>query len=207
MAEEKKEISAKGMVSAVCIDWPKREILTVQNNTDPKKPLGFMGLPGGKIKEGEIPEKAVCRETKQETNQEGKAIMKYVVEIPKPGADGNYVHYFIIVKIISSGNELENNEDPRDTPKWVSLQEIIEGRVKMFRGHVKGCIMLLEKMTEGTVRQGKVNRNGIPILSEAPAGIRELLDEFKKVFDANGGYVRRFVPPRLIRAGYRPFNN
>jgi len=46
-------MGAKGMASSVSIDWQKKEILTVQNNTDPKKPLGFVGCPGGKMKEEE----------------------------------------------------------------------------------------------------------------------------------------------------------
>ena len=46
-------------------------------NTDPEKPSGFGGCPGGKMKTDETPETAVHRELKQETNQEGEIITKY----------------------------------------------------------------------------------------------------------------------------------
>lgn len=180
------------MFSNVCIDWKKKEILTILN-TDPKKPLGFTGLPGGKAKNGETPEVGGPRELFQETNQWGAAT-RHRVEIPKTGSDGDYVHYFIAVKIVYKRG-LKNHEEPLSTPQWVPLQEIIAGRVKMFRGHIQGLIMLLEKMSEEKNARGKIDRHGIPILSEAPPPVVELLAELKKVFNATGQCVRPLYRP------------
>lgn len=178
-----------GMVSAACFDWPKREILLVLN-TDPEKPLGFWGLPGGKMKEGETAEEGVLRELGQETNQEGETT-KYSVEIPKTGSDGNYIHHFIVVRIISPENELKNHEDPAAIPKWISLEEIILGRVKLFRSHVQGLILVLEKMMEGreTAKSGRVNKHGIKILSEGPPTVLEALNGFKNAFNESGQFI------------------
>lgn len=193
------------MFSDVAFRGGYKEILT-NLNTDPKKPLGFVGLPGGKAKDEELPEIGGPREFFQETNQDGRAT-KYIVAIPKTNPDGDYyIHYFILIKIISE-RELKNHEEPSAIPQWIPVEEIISGRVKMFRSHVQGLIMLLEKMAEGKSVQGRVDRNRIPILLERSHQVAELLDELKKVFDEKGGYVRKFVPQRLIRAGYRPFDN
>lgn len=184
-----------GMVSAISIDWAKREILLVLN-TDPEKPLGFWGLPGGKMKEGETPETAVIRELGQETNQDGK-ITKYKVEIPKTGSKGDYIHHFIFVIIVSRGKELKNYEDPLAIPKWIPLQEVISGKVKLFRGHIQGWILLFEKMAEekerGMKDTGKVNKHGIRIISDNPSPVSEMLDELKSVFDSGGKYVPFFL--------------
>ncbi len=177
-----------GMVSAVCINWTGREILLVLN-TNPEKPLGFWGLPGGKMKEWESPEVGAIRELYQETNQEGTAT-KFAVEIPKIGSYCDYVHSFIVVRIVSSERELKNYEDPKAIPKWIPLQEIIAGRVKMFRGHVRGLILVLEKMVEQkSSNQGKVDRNGIPIISEGPSALLETLNELKSAFNSSGQYI------------------
>lgn len=189
-------MEAKGMVSSVSIDWQKGEIFAVQNNTDSKKPLGFVGFPGGKMKDKETPEKGGVRELFQETNQDGKAT-KYIIEIPKTGPDGDYIHYFIFIRIFSKGKELKNHEDPRDTPAWISLQEIMNGRVKMFRGHIRGLMLVLEKMAGEKERvmkdTGRVNKNGIRILSDGPSPASETLNELKKVFDSGGKYVPFFL--------------
>lgn len=194
MAGETGKMSAKGMVSAVCIDWPKREILLVLN-TDPEKPLGFWGLPGGKMKNGETPEKAVIRELARETNQGGKAI-KYRVEIPKTGSNGDYIHSFIFVRIISE-KELKNYEDPLAVPRWIPLEEIILGRIKMFRGHIRGLMSVLEKMAEEKERAmkdtGRVNKNGIRILSDGPSPASEMLNGLRSVFDSGGKYIPFFL--------------
>jgi len=168
---------AEGMVSAVCIKWREKEVLLVPN-IDPKKPLDFWGLPGGKMKNEETPEIAAFRELAEETGQEG-IIGKHRVEITKTGSSGNYIHYFITVKILA-GNELKNCGDPGiGEPQWVPLQEIISGRVKMFRGHIQGLILLLEKMSEQNSGQGKVDRNGIPIIFHGSPAALEILDELR----------------------------
>jgi len=175
------------MFSNVCINWQRREILTIPN-TDPKKPLGFVGLPGGKAKDGETPEIGGPRELFQETNQDGKAT-KYIIEIPKTDHDGEYIHYFIATKIIFE-RELKNHEEPSSIPQWVPFQEIISGRVKMFRSHIQGLILLLEKMSEGKSVSGKTDRNGIPIISQGPPALLEIFNELKDIFDEK----RRYVP-------------
>ena len=177
----------EGMVSAACINWEKREILLVFN-TDLEKPLGFWGLPGGKMKEEETAEAGAVRELYQETSQEGKTT-KYSVEIPKTGSKGDYIHFFIAIRIPEE-KELKNHEDPAAIPKWIPFQEIITGRVKMFRGHVQGLILVLEKMVEQkSSNQGKVDRNGIPIISEGPSALLETLNELKNAFSTNGQFV------------------
>jgi 8-oxo-dGTP pyrophosphatase MutT (NUDIX family) len=196
MAEEKEKISAKGMVSAVCVDFRAKQILFVLN-TDAEKPLGFYGHPGGKMKEGETPEMAVIRELAQETNQEGK-VTKYIVAIPKTGSKGDYIHYFILVIITSRGKELKNYEDPLAIPRWIPLEEIITGRVKMFRGHIRGLMMVLEKMAEEKERvtkdtTGRINKNRIRILSDGPSPASKMLDELKEVFDSGGRYTPFFL--------------
>lgn len=197
---------AKAMFSNVCINWRKKEILTILN-TDPKKPLGFVGLPGGKARNEETHEIGGPRELYQETNQEVQPT-KHHVEIQKTGPDGDYIHYFIAVKIITE-RELKNHEEPLAIPQWVLFEEIISGRVKMFRSHIQGLTLLLEKMAEEKeITEKKVTKHGIPIISErAPRPVLEVLDELKSTFDARGHYVRKFVPRRYIRAGYRPFDN
>jgi len=181
------------MVSAVCIDWRTKQILLVLN-TDPEKPLGFWGLPGGKMKEGEAVEIGALRELFQETNQEGK-ILGYRIEIPKAGSRGDYIHNFVAVRIIPDGRELKNYEDPAATPKWIPFQEIIAGRVKMFRGHIRGLMLVLEKMAEGkTADKERINKHGIKILSEGPPAVLEVLNEFKNSFSENGQFISYYRP-------------
>ena len=191
------------MVSNVCINWRTKEILLI---FDPKKNLWYGGCPGGKMKEEESVEKAGPRELFQETNQEGK-LTKFRVKIPKDGPDGPYIHNFVFTKIIHSGNELKNHEDEKAIPRWVPLEALLLGKAKMFPSHVRGLVLVIEKMAEGEEKRDKIDKNKIPILSETMPGVAELLDELKKIFDENGHYVRKFVPQRLIRAGYRPFDN
>jgi ADP-ribose pyrophosphatase YjhB (NUDIX family) len=180
---------AKGMVSAVCINWPKKEILLIWNTADPEKPLGFWGLPGGKMKEEESPETGAIRELYQETNQEG-TVLKFAVEIPKTGPYGDYIHSFIAIKIISE-RELKNYEDPQAIPRWIPLEEIISGRVKLFRGHIRGLMLVLEKMAEEkkTAAKGRVNKHGFKILSEGPSPALELLNELRNAFSENGQFI------------------
>lgn len=177
------------MVSGICIDWQKREILGVLN-VEPEKPLGFYGHPGGKMKEGEAPEKAVIRELFQETNQEG-AVTKYRVEIPKTGPEGDYIHYFIFVKIVSSGRELKNHEDSKAVPRWNSIQEIMLERTKIFRSHIQGLRLVLEKMVESRemTKSGKTTKHGIPILSQGLSPALELLNELGKTFNEKGQFI------------------
>lgn len=168
------------MVSTVCVKWREREILLLPN-IDPAKPMGLWGLPGGKMKNGETPEQAALRELAEETGQEG-TIGKYRAEILKKGSDGEYTHYFIAVKILA-GKELKNCGDSGvGEPKWVPLQNIITGRVRMFRGHIQGLIMLLEKMSEKKNNTPKFDRHGIRILSDGPSAVSETLDALKNVF-------------------------
>ncbi len=173
-----------GMVSAVCINRAKKEILLVLN-TEPEKPLGFWGLPGGKMKEEEAAGKAVIRELIQETNQEGE-IVKHSVEISKTGSKGEYIHHFVAVRIVSFGKELKNYENPKGTPEWIPLQKIITGEVKMFRGHIQGLILILEKITEETLTKNRVNKHGIKIISECPPFVLEMLNELKSAFNQKG---------------------
>lgn len=170
------------MVSAVCIKWREKEILLVPN-VDPKKPLGFWGLPGGKMRDGEPVVVAVFRELAEETGQEG-TVGKHHAEIIKTGSDGDYVHFFVSVKI-SQGKELKNCGDPGvGEPRWVPFPEIIFGKIKMFRGHIQGLIMLLEEMAKGKIQHGgKLDKHGVPILSEGQSAIAELLAELKKIFN------------------------
>jgi len=164
------------MASAVCINKSKKEILLVLN-ADPKKPLGFWGLPGGKMKNKETAEIGVIRELYQETNQEGK-VLKYRMKIPKIGSDGEYIHHFIAAKIVSREKELKNYEDSKAIPKWIPLHEIIAGRIKMFRGHILGLIMILEKMAE----EKETDKNGIRIFSDGSFLAMEMLVELKNAF-------------------------
>lgn len=183
----------EGMVSAICIKWREREILLLPN-IDPAKPRGLWGLPGGKMKNGETPEQAALRELAEETGQEG-VIGKYRAEIPKKGSEGEYTHYFITVKIIP-GKELKNCGDSGvGEPKWTPMQNIITGRVKMFRGHIQGLILTLEKMTDKKISAPKFDRHGIRILSEGPSEAMELLAELKSRFDGEKKHV--LVPHHL----------
>ena len=180
-----------GMVSAICVDWSKKEILLVYNN-DPEKPQNSWGLPGGKMKAGETSEAAALRELGQETNQEGR-ITKYRVEIQKNGPRGEYIHNIFFVKIVSDGKELKNNEDPKAIPRRIPFQVIFSGKVKIFPSHVQGLILILEKMSEQkNLNQGKVDRNGILIMSEGPSALLEILNELKNAFDAKGKYIISF---------------
>ena len=184
----------EGMVSTICIKWREKEVLLVPN-IDPVKPLGFWGLPGGKTKNGETPESAALRELAEETGQKG-IIGKCNAEISKTGSGGDYIHYFINVKI-SPGKKLKNCGDPGiGEPKWIPFQEIVAGQIKMFRGHIQGLILVLEKIAEEKNSQGKVDRNGIPIISEGPSALLEALDELKNAFDANGRYIISFYRRR-----------
>ncbi len=177
---------SEGMVSAICIKWREKEILLVPN-IDPSKPLGFWGLPGGKMKNGETPEMAVLRELAEETGQEG--ITKHRAEIPKTGSNGDYIHHFIAVKI-SPGKELKNCGDPGvGKPKWISLQEVLTGRIKIFRGHIQGLFLVLDQIAEGKrQKQDKATKHGIPILSKGPPAVLEIIDEFKKSFNEKGQF-------------------
>ncbi len=186
-----------GMVSDICINWPRKEILLVFN-TDKEKPSNFWGTPGGKMKAGETAETAALRELGQETNQEGR-ITKYRVEIQKNGPRGEYIHNFFYVKIVSvsDGKELKNNEDPEAIPRWIPFQAIFSGKVKIFPSHVQGLKLVLEKMAEQkNSNQGKVDRNGIPIISEGPSALLETLNEFKNAFDEKGKYIIPFYRRR-----------
>lgn len=184
-----------GMASAICVDWSKKEILLVFN-TDQEKPSNSWGLPGGKMKSGETVEAAVLRELGQETNQDGRAT-KYRVEIPKVGPNGAFIHTFMLVRIISEGKELKNNENPKAIPNWIPFQAIFSGKVKMFPSHVRGLALILEKMTEQkNSGKGKVDRNGIPIISEGPSALLETLDELKNAFDAKERYIIPFYRKR-----------
>ncbi len=179
----------EGMVSAICIKWREKEILLVPN-IDPSKPLGFWGLPGGKMKNGETPEIAVLRELAEETGQEGIIARWDAAKISKTGSVGDYIHYFIAVKVLP-GKKLKNCGDPgTGEPKWIPLQEIITGRVKMFRGHIQGLLLVLEKMAEEKAGgKGKVDKNSIKILSEGPPFLLEALNELKNAFSTNGQFV------------------
>jgi ADP-ribose pyrophosphatase YjhB (NUDIX family) len=187
-----------GMISAVCVDWKEKKTLLVLN-TDPEKPLNFWGLPGGKMKEGENIEAAALRELRQETNQNGEKT-RYKAEIPKTGLYGDYVHRFIIVKIIPSENglenELKNNEDPEAIPKWIAFDAILSGRVRVFPSHVRGLVLLLEKMVEEKMSKKKLNKHGLKILSEGPPATLELLKQLKNSFDGKGRYIIPFYRRR-----------
>ncbi len=177
---------SEGMVSAICIKWREKEILLVPN-IDPAKPLGFWGLPGGKMKNGETPESAALRELAEETGQEGK--IGRCVEIPKIGSGGDYIHHFVTVKILP-GKELKNCGDPGiGEPKWIPFQEITAGRIKMFRGHIQGLLLILEKIAEGKSGESKANKHGIKILSECPPAVLEILKEIENTFDEKGRYI------------------
>lgn len=178
---------SEGMVSVICIKWREKEILLVPN-IDPAKPLGFWGLPGGKMRTGETPESAVLRELAEETGQEGKIGCR--IEIPKTGSNGNYIHHFVTVKILP-GKELKNCGDPGiGEPKWIPLQEITAGRIKMFRGHIQGLLLALEKMAEKEeTSNSKKTKHGIKILSECSPAVLDILNELKSVFDEKGQYI------------------
>ncbi len=188
-------MAAKGMVSAVCVDLVKREILLVFN-ADPEKPQNCWGLPGGKMKPGETPKATGIRELSQETNQDGQAT-KHRIEIPKVGPDGPYIHTFMLVRIISEGKELKNNEDPEAIPRLIPFQMIFSERVKIFPSHIQGLMLVLEKMAEEkNAGKGKTDRNGILILSEGPSGLLEILDDLQNTFDGKGKYIIPFLRHR-----------
>jgi hypothetical protein len=42
------------------------------------------------------------------------------------------------------------------------------------------------------LNQGKVDRNGILIMSEGPSALLEILNELKNAFDAKGKYIISF---------------
>lgn len=200
MAED--ENTAVGMVSNICINWREKEILLVLNN-DKEKPSGFWpsgiwGMPGGKIKDGEAVEKAALRELDRETNQEGR-LTKYRIEIlriARKNFKEKYIHIFIVVKIVSDG-KLKNHEDPEAIPRWIPFQAIFSGRIKVFPIYIIGLRMILEKMMEGkNPNQGKTDRNGIPIISEGPHGLMEILNELKNAFDERGRYILPFYRHR-----------
>lgn len=179
-----------GMVSAVCIDWRKKEILLVLN-ADPEKPQNCWGLPGGKMKNGEDIKDATFRELGQETNQKGQ-VTQHRIEITKTGSNGDYTHYISFVKIVASAEALMNYENAEALPRWIPFPAIISGKVKMFRSHIQGLIMLIEKMAEKKSGKEKIDKHGIKIISEGPSGLLEILSELKNAFDAKGQYINPF---------------
>jgi 8-oxo-dGTP pyrophosphatase MutT (NUDIX family) len=57
----------KDMVSGICVE--NYEVILVEN-LDPRKPKGFLGLPGGIIEQGETPFSALTREWREEVDEE-----------------------------------------------------------------------------------------------------------------------------------------
>ncbi len=135
-----------GMVSGIRIDPIKKGVILVKNLV-PSKPQGCHCLPGGRIEDGETQAKAMEREWKEETGQEGIKILN-VFEIPKKGPNGDYTHYFCQIKAPREG--LKTCETPGEVgpPQLILFSKILNGEIKVFSSHIRGIILVLEKLTE-----------------------------------------------------------
>ena len=92
-------------------------------------------------------------------------------------------------------NPTEFTFQPLPEPQYPSTYQA--RRIKMFRGHIQGLILLLKKMTEEKkTGNNKVDRNGIRIISEGPSALFETLEELKNHFLENGYHT---IPRYLYR--------
>ena len=140
----------EGMVSGVAIDLEKEEIL-LGLTLVPTKPQGCYGLPGGRIETGETPLRALKREWAEEVLKSGKAGRKIKTsgkrtEMPRTGPNGNYVHHFYNVRLPVGELKIHETAGEIGPPQWIPISKITSGEVKMFFAHLKGTILVLEKM-------------------------------------------------------------
>ena len=119
MLENKMQYAEDGKILAACVLlWEDGKFLSVSRKDNPN----LVGLPGGKLNDGESPQQAAVRETLEETGIEVE-ILEY--EGAFATVEGDYVVYCYIAQR-KEGVE-PKPIDPSETGRvrWVTIEELI----------------------------------------------------------------------------------
>ncbi len=142
-----------GMVSGIVID-PVAETIVLVPNLVPTKPPGFWGLPGGRVEENENPKEAMEREWLEEVGQEKIEISSRPAEIIRTGPSGPYIHHFFRVKAPKKGLKKDETPGEAGPPQRIPIKDITNGDIKVFPAHLRGIVMILEKMAKRNPEMG-----------------------------------------------------
>ncbi len=148
------------MVSGVCIGEADYTVILVEN-VDPSKPQKTFGLPGGVIEGEESPEEALRREWVEEVgNEEEFGPLKGFIaaEITMHGQKGTYMKYVSLVK--DWGRKLRKTgvENEVGPPIRFPLNDVVSGKVKVFRGHLQPLLCVLKILEEDPIIKDTVSK-------------------------------------------------
>ena len=133
-----------GMVSGICVDWKKMEIVLVPNAA-PEKPEAF-GLPGGVIGRDESIEQSLIREWREEVWGHGTPEISPFLKIRRVGMGSPYLQHLFIIQ--DNGRDMRKCGVKGETkaPVRVSLWDVARGNVEVFFSHKLAIFEFLKKM-------------------------------------------------------------
>lgn len=182
--------------TAVTYNPDKDLFLLVKRSESKDNHPGIWEFPGGKIRDGEDPEKGVLRELKEETGFNGQ-----IIRSGEPGAvhydEASYIIHPFLVKVDSDQVELSEEHDESE---WIELEhlheyDIVDGLEDELRSldlldspkevaasvvrRKDGKILLMKRVNEIRLFPGKWDfpSGNVENESAAQAAVRELEEE------------------------------
>jgi 8-oxo-dGTP pyrophosphatase MutT (NUDIX family) len=120
----------------------KVSVILIENIKPHKPPL--YGFPGGYIENGETPEEAAKREAEEEVGITIHRPIAHTLTI-RSMAGRNYRDFFYLCE--DPGVKLRSSGTPDETgpPKRISLNDIADGKIKIFTSHLYALSLLLSR--------------------------------------------------------------
>lgn len=112
-----------GRTATAIITYPQNQILLVKRSTPPF--VGYWALPGGRVNPGEMVEKTIVREVKEETGLD-VTVVKKVGEYHEQGIQGGFEYDYypacFLVKVV--GGEIKKQESEIEEIRLFSLNAV-----------------------------------------------------------------------------------
>ncbi len=134
----------KGLVTGICFRELDYTVILVPN-TDPVKPKGFHGFPGGIIEDNETPREAMKRELGEEVGGDFDCEnMSLLAEVPRRGRESSYIQYIFLIK--DTGKKLRRTgvDNEVDAPIRATLKDAVSGNIPVFRSHLAALLIFLK---------------------------------------------------------------